>query len=111
MNKRDKFAIIKHALSMLTLWKELNDAAVEAGENYDWPKDKSTSWYELRARQAYHDSLISLKFQGLIDGYDCEKVRVSLEGKWYTYDDVPESYRLSFVKKKAISDFYKAVHP
>jgi len=66
--------IIYHANDMLWFWRSLNQLD---------PKG-SGGFYEQRARQAYHDSLLSLKNNELIDGYDVVGVSTLLGGKWYS---------------------------
>ena len=72
---------IFHANDMLWLWRELNK------------QDKDgRGWYELKARQAYHDALLSLKRCGLIESYDCVDIRTKVNGQWY-----PNRQKLVFV--------------
>lgn len=90
MNKSDKLAIAKHALHMLKFWKDLNQEAEEAVLAPYWRAGRCSSWYKLEQRQAYHDSLLSLRNCGLIESYDCSVPRVQIDGKWYTFDDLPK---------------------
>jgi hypothetical protein len=65
--------IVWHANDMLWLWRDLNNRDPDG-----------RGFYELKARQAYHDALLSLKHNGLIDDYDCLEVRTSINGNWYS---------------------------
>jgi len=74
--KLQRMRIIYHANDMLWLWRDLTNRCPD-GEG-------AGSYHELRARQAYHDSLLSLKRVGLIENYDVVNIRVMVEGKWYS---------------------------
>ena len=95
MSNKTKFAklspkdqkIVWHANGMLWLWRELNQRDT-----------KGQGWYEQKARQAYHDCLLSLRHNGLIEGYDCVSVRTKIDGEWYS-----ERKQLSFVPTKSAS--------
>ena len=75
--------VVYHANDMLWFWKDLTDRC---------PEGKGAgSFYELRARQAYHDSLLSMKRVGLIESYDVVNTRVMVDGEWYS-----DRYQLKF---------------
>lgn len=65
--------IIYHANDMLWFWHDLNEQDL-AGNG----------WHEQRARQAFHDALLSLKAQKLIEDYDVSQIRVKVGGEWYS---------------------------
>ncbi len=64
--------IVWHANDMLWLWRDLNN------------QKQGDSWFELKAKQAYHDCLLSLKGVGLIEDYDCVRVQTKVGGVWYS---------------------------
>lgn len=88
MGKKNKFdelplkdqRIVWHANEMLWLWRDLNQQDTEG-----------LGWFEVRARQAYHDCLLSLRNKGLIEDYDCTEVRTKVGGVWYS-----DRYQLKF---------------
>lgn len=64
MNKSDKAKIERAGRSVLLLWKELID------------KSNGDCWYEVRARQAYQDSINAMKAAGLISNYNLDTCTV-----------------------------------
>jgi hypothetical protein len=79
--------IVWHANDMLWLWRDLSNQK---------PGD---SWFEQKARQAYHDCLLSLKHVGLIEDYDCVRVQTKVGGVWYS-----DRRQLSFEQTGSIVD-------
>ena len=83
--------VIFHANDMLWLWRDLTNRC---------PDGKGAgSFYEFRARQAYQDSLISMKRVGLIESYDAVNIRVKVDGEWYS-----DRHEVTFVPKKGESN-------
>lgn len=48
-------------------------------------------WYKHEALQAYHDSIRSMVFCGLIEDYDVVKIRVKIKGEWSSARRVTEN--------------------
>jgi hypothetical protein len=70
---REEQLIVFHANDVLWLWRELIRQDTEG-----------RGWHEHRARQAYQDCMQSLQHNGLIESYDCDKVRTKIQGEWYS---------------------------
>ena len=70
---REEQLIVFHANDVLWMWRELIRQDTEG-----------RGWYEHRARQAYQDCMQSLRHNGLIESYDCDKVRTKIQGEWYS---------------------------
>lgn len=68
-----KTAIACCANDILWLWNDLIKEA-EASER--------PMWHKIDARQAYQDSLNSMKANGLIEDYDVVSIRVKIDGEW-----------------------------
>jgi hypothetical protein len=69
--KQLQMRLIMHANAMQDLWLHLHKA-----------DPKGDGWHEVRAKQAYHDCLISLKNYGLIEDYNLTECKVKVEGEW-----------------------------
>jgi hypothetical protein len=66
MNKGDKIKVIRAATSILNMWSVTIDDS------------NGDVWYKYDARQAYQDSLESMKHAGLISNYNVVKKTVTL---------------------------------
>jgi len=76
---------IKTLLQMMHLWRQ---SINEVGLNI---------WHKHDVRQAYQDMANAYRTNGLIDDYDISQERVKVSGRWLSFADLPDRYRVQFV--------------
>lgn len=77
MTKTEKLQVATAAIGILYLWRQI---VIEAEVQEHDPMRRI--WYKLEVRQAYHDALISMRNNHLIEDYDMLELKVKMDGVW-----------------------------